>query len=179
VTCHNCRIDCRKFGKRGYRQRYQCSQCCKVFTDARDNMLEGMYLAVETAERVLHMLLEGSSVSTVERLTNIHHTTILKLLLIAGDKCERILGTTLTNVPVRDVQADEIWSFVEKRKAPSDLVTIPRGRLLHLYCDGDAFQAVPNIAIGRRDQGTTNVFIEGLRIATSGHLSVRELLEAA
>jgi len=46
VTCHNCRTECRKFGKRQNRQRYQCSQCRKVFTDARDNTLDGMYLPV-------------------------------------------------------------------------------------------------------------------------------------
>jgi transposase-like protein len=32
VTCHNCRTECRKFGKRGNRQRYQCNQCRRAFT---------------------------------------------------------------------------------------------------------------------------------------------------
>ena len=36
MTCHNCRAECRRFGKRKNRQRYQCSLCHKVFTDARD-----------------------------------------------------------------------------------------------------------------------------------------------
>ena len=44
MTCHNYKIECRKFGKRGARQRYQSQQCSKVFTDARDNTLDGMYL---------------------------------------------------------------------------------------------------------------------------------------
>lgn len=74
---HNCRIDCRKFGKRGDRQRYQCQQCRKVFTDARDATLDGMYLLIEKAEMVLRLLLEGNSVSSTERLTDVHHTTIL------------------------------------------------------------------------------------------------------
>jgi transposase-like protein len=91
MTCHNCRAGCRKFGKRQNRQRYQCLQCRKAFTDARDNALDGMYLRVEKAEMVLRMLLEGNSVSSVERLTEVHHATILKLLALAGEKCERIL----------------------------------------------------------------------------------------
>jgi transposase-like protein len=41
MTCHSCRAECRKFGKRGTRQRYQCHQCRKVFTDGRDNTLDG------------------------------------------------------------------------------------------------------------------------------------------
>ena len=62
MTRHNCRIDCRKFGKRKNRQRYQCIQCRKVFTDARDQTLDGMYLPVEKAEMVLRLLLEGNSI---------------------------------------------------------------------------------------------------------------------
>jgi transposase-like protein len=81
MTCHSCRAECRKFGKRGTRQRYQCQQCSKVFTDARDNTLDGMYLPVEKAEMILRLLLEGNSVSSVVRLTNVHQKTILKLLV--------------------------------------------------------------------------------------------------
>ncbi len=126
MTCHNCRIDCAEFGKRGNRQRYQRQQCRKVFTDALDTTLDGMYLPVERAEAVLAMLIEGASVSTVERLTEVHHTTILKLLLPAGEKCERVPGKALANVPVRDSQADELWSFVGKKQELFALATIRR-----------------------------------------------------
>ena len=108
MTCHNCRIDCRKFGKRANRQRFQCTQCRKVFTDPRDQTLDGMYLPIEKAEMVIRLLLEGNSVSSVERITEVHHTTILKLLVLAGEKCERIMATKIVNVPVRDVELDEV-----------------------------------------------------------------------
>jgi hypothetical protein len=51
-----------------------------------------MYLPVERAEMVPKLLLEGNSISTVERITEVHHTTILKLLVLAGEKCERIMA---------------------------------------------------------------------------------------
>ena len=98
MTCHNCRAECRKFGKRGDRQRHQCTQCRKVFTDARDNTLDGMYLPIEKAELVLRLLLEGNSVSTVERITDVHHTTTLKLLALAGQKRERIMAEKIRNI---------------------------------------------------------------------------------
>ena len=93
MTCHNCRTECRKFGKRKNRQRYQCTQCGKVFTDARDNTLEGMYLPKEKAETILRAILEGNSVSSVARLFELHPSTILKLMLIAGEKSERVNGS--------------------------------------------------------------------------------------
>ena len=83
MTRHNCRSDCRKFGKRQTRQRYQCTQCRKVFTEAHDQTLDGMYVPIDKAELVVSLLLEGSSISTVERVTAVHHTTILKLLVLA------------------------------------------------------------------------------------------------
>src|SRR5208283_4339712 len=63
------------------------------------------------------------SVSTVERFTGLHHTTILSLLVLVGEKCERLLESRINNLPVRDVQCDEIWGFVgckEKRNANGD-----------------------------------------------------------
>ncbi len=168
MTCHSCRTECRKFGKRQNRQRYQCTQCRKVFTDARNNTLDGMYLPVEKAEMVLKLLLEGNSVSSVVRLTDVHQKTILKLLVLAGEKCERIMAEKIRNVKVQDVECDELWSWVgckQKRVRPE-----------HDPGFGDAYtfvaierntKLVLNIALGKRDQSTTDVFIEGLRLATS------------
>ena len=126
-----------------------------------------MYLPVEKAELVLRLLLEGNSVSSVERITEVHHTTIFKLLVLAGEKCERLLGKKIRNLPVKDVQADEIWSFIgkkEKARMPGDDPNL-----------GDAYcfvgierhsKLVLNFALGRRNQATTDIFIEGLRLAT-------------
>jgi hypothetical protein len=49
MTCHSCGTEWHKLGKRLSRRRYQWSQCRKVFADARDDTLNGMYLPVETA----------------------------------------------------------------------------------------------------------------------------------
>ena len=70
-----------------------------------------MYLPMSEAELILKMLVEGSGVSTVERITGVHHTTILKLLALAGERCERLMEDRIKALPVADVQADEIWSF--------------------------------------------------------------------
>jgi hypothetical protein len=62
MTCHNCRIECRKFGKRQNRQRCQCCQCRKVFTNAGDTALDSMYLPLDRAEMVLKLLcLKGTA----------------------------------------------------------------------------------------------------------------------
>jgi transposase-like protein/IS1 family transposase len=174
MTCHNCRIECKRKGHdRKGNQRYQCRQCSKTFLDPREDHLDGMYLPMEKAEMVLRLLLEGNSVSSTERLTGVHHGTILKLLVLAGERCERLMARKIRNLAVRDVECDEVWSFIgkkEKRVRPEDDQNF-----------GDAYtfvaierhsKLVLNIAMGKRDQATTDVFIEGLRHATSGEFQI-------
>ena len=167
MTCHNCRTECKRKGyDRKGNQRYQCRQCSKTFLEPRADHLDGMYMPIEKAELVLSMLLEGNSVSSVERITDVHHTTILKLLVLAGEKCERIMADKVRNVVVRDVECDELWSFIGKKQK--------RVRAEDNQNLGDAYtfvaierhsKLVLNIAMGKRDKVTTDVFIEGMRDA--------------
>ena len=169
MTCHNCKIACQKHGKdRKGNQRFKCQQCSKTFLAPQEKPLDTMYLRIEKADLVLSMLLEGNSVSSVERITGVHHTTILKLLVLAGEKCERIMANEVRNVVVRDVECDELWAFIgkkQKRVRPQDDPNL-----------GDAYTFVAierhsklilNFALGKRDQRTTDSFIEGLRDATA------------
>jgi IS1 family transposase len=94
----------------------------------------------------------------------------MKLLVLAGEKCEKLMGRVIVNVPVKDVECDEIWGFIQKKeghKAPEEA---------HDETIGDAYcfvaierhtKLVLNFALGRRSKATTDIFIEGLRQATS------------
>ena len=118
VTCHNCRIDCKKAGKRpDGQQRYRCAQCSKTFSEPKDFGLFGHKQVNEAASLLaLRMICEGNSIRSTERITGLHRDSIMKLLTIAGQKCEALLATKIRNVPVADVQADEIWGFVGKKE---------------------------------------------------------------
>ena len=67
--------------------------------------LDGMYLPVDKAETVLRMILEGNSVSSVERITEVHKATILKLLVEVGTFCAGFQNYMLRNLPCQKVQA--------------------------------------------------------------------------
>jgi transposase-like protein/IS1 family transposase len=165
MNCTDCDIRCASFGKhRNGLRRFRCGQCGKTYTEPHEKPLGEMTVPMEKAVLALRMLLEGSSVRSVERITELHRDTILKLLVVAGEKCERIMASYVRNVPVQDVEVDELWSFIgkkEKRVRPEDDQNL-----------GDAYtfvaierntKLVLNIAMGKRDQLTTNSFIEGLR----------------
>jgi IS1 family transposase len=112
----------------------------------------------------LRLLLEGASVRSVERVTELHCDTILRLLVLAGEKAEKIMGRYIRNVAERDVECDEVWSFIgkkEKRVRPDDDQNL--GDCYTFVASERNAKLVLNIAMGKRDQLTTNIFIEGLR----------------
>lgn len=74
------------------------------------------HLKEERGLLALRLLVEGNSVRTAARITGLHHRTILQLVVIAGQRCEALLATKVRNVPATDVQCDEIWGFVFKKK---------------------------------------------------------------
>jgi len=123
-----------------------------------------MAIPMETAILALKTLLEGASVRSVERITELHRDTILKLMVMAGEKCERIMGQLIRNVPVRDVEVDEVWAFIgkkEKRVKPDEDQNM--GDCYTFVAIGRNTKLVLNVAMGKRDKVTTDVFIEGLQ----------------
>ena len=167
MTCHNCRSECKRHGRdRKGNQRFQCRQCSKTFLEPQDKPLEGMYLPLDKAELILKLMVDVNSLSAISRITDVHLGTITKLLVLVGEKCERIMGRYVRNVQVKDLEFDELWSFIgkkEKRVRPEDdqnmgdcytFVAIERNSKL-----------VVNIAMGKRNQATTDVFVEGVRQA--------------
>jgi len=75
-----------------------------------------MYTHLDDASRVISLMIEGMSISGIQRHTRMHHTTILSLLNVAGLRCEKLLSSRIKNIPVQDVQCDEIWGFVQKKE---------------------------------------------------------------
>lgn len=169
MTCHNCRTECKRSGKhRNGLQRFKCTQCSRTFTEQHERPLDEMRLPLVKAEMILKMLCEGCSVRSIERLTEVHRDTILRLLVLAGERCERLLGDKIRNVPVKDVELDEIWGFCfKKQKAlrPGDDPNF--GDAYTFVAIERSSKLVLNFALGKRDQQTTNAFIEGLRLATA------------
>jgi hypothetical protein len=69
-----------------------------------------VWLPKETFIRIQHRLVEGTSVHATARPCHVQPKTVLSMLTLAGENCEKIMGRRLVvNVPVQDGQLDEIW----------------------------------------------------------------------
>jgi transposase-like protein/IS1 family transposase len=183
MTCHNCSSLCKKFGKFGPQkiQRYRCNKCKRAFSEQHvkaprpQGALGHMRISLDKAEMCLKLMLEGMSIRSIQRITGLHQETILDLLVIAGQKAERIMNEKIKSIPVKDVEADEIWGFVKMK----------RNTRLHKGIDdpqvGDAFtfvgierntKLVLAWHLGDRDTINTEAFTEKLNYATSGHFQL-------
>ncbi|MGO9272839.1 MAG: IS1 family transposase [Terriglobia bacterium] len=173
MTCHNCKTECRKFGKtRKGQQRYRCCQCYKTYSDPLNEHLGGMYTAPEKVEAVIRLFVEGCSIRSIERITGIHPVTILKILVLAGDRCERLLEDRVRQVPVKDVQCDEMWGFIgckEKRNVTNDP---QRGDAYCFVAIERNTKLVLSWHLGRRTERDTFAFTEKLNEATSGNFQI-------
>ena len=71
---------------------------------------------------VVRSLIEGNSVRSTCRMTETAKGTVLRLLADVGAACAEYQDKTLRNLPCRELQCDEIWSFVGvKEKRATDV----------------------------------------------------------
>jgi hypothetical protein len=127
-------------------------------------------LPKDTVVRILHCLVEGNSVRSTARLCDVQPRTVLAILVLAGENCEKIMGRVVVNVPVKDVQCDEIWGFVQKKEAnktPAEAHDDSKGDAYCFVAIEANTKLVLNFALGRRTAATTDAFIEGPRAATA------------
>ncbi|MGA3028427.1 MAG: IS1 family transposase [Bryobacteraceae bacterium] len=162
-------MTCQRFGMhRNGLRRFRCPQCHKTYTEAHKPALEGSYLPQERIMLAMQLLVEGNSLRSTQRISGLDINTVTRILLKTGEKCEKLMGRTVVNAPVRDVECDEIWAFVgkkEKHKRPEEQHNETIGDAYCFVAIERTSKLVLNFALGRRDQATTDVFVEGLRDA--------------
>jgi transposase-like protein/IS1 family transposase len=172
MVCHNCQIEAKKFGKdRKGNQRFRCVSCRKTFQEPREKPLNNMYLPLDKAELCLRLLVEGNSIRSTERITGVNRNTILDLLVLAGEKCERLLNEKLKGLSVRDVQADEMWGYVgmkEKTKKAQGSADATLGDAYTFVAIERRTKLVIAWHLGRRTSRDTLEFTEKIFQAVDG-----------
>lgn len=121
-------------------------------------------LPFEKQVRVVGALVEGCAIRTVERMTEIHRDTIMRLGVRVGEACGRLHDHLFRNLNVSTIELDEQWAFIGKKQKrvrhddPAEL--------------GDAYlfialaantKAVLSYAIGKRNAKNTLALASDLR----------------
>ena len=154
-------------------QRFRCKACGQTWIEKQDSGYGNLRITNREAATVLGMLLEGMSVRSTERLTGFHRDTICDLVLRVGENCDRLMDS-IRDVQAKDVQVDEIWSFVgckEKTRQSRGYSDDLGDSWTFLGIDRDT-KLVLAYEIGDRDHDTTVTFLHKLNRATAGRFQL-------
>jgi len=172
MECATCTAPTKKFGKdRQGNQRFRCLTCRKTCSERPARPLGAMNLPVDRALLCLHLLCEGSSIRATERITGTEKKTILRLLCQVGEGCERMLAETIQAVPVQDVQADELWTYIKCKQGTRERRKIADPDAGDAYCYFGIERNSKLILawhLGRRNGWDAHDFMEKLGKATAG-----------
>ncbi len=176
MTCHNCKIEAKKAGRdRKGNQRYRCNQCKRRFQEQQEKLLGSMYLNEGKALLCLTLLLEGNSLRSIERITGVEMHTLLALLNLAGERCERLMTERIKGVAVKDVEADDIWGFIRFKNRHKLYKNITDPRVGDVYTWVGIERNTKLILawhLGQRDMVDCEAFTEKLHYATSGRFQL-------
>jgi transposase-like protein/IS1 family transposase len=164
-----------KHGKdRKGNQRYKCALCGLTFADETAKPLGDMRTSVDVAAQALALMFEGMSVRSVQRITGLCRHTLADLIAVIGDNCQRLLTSKIKAVPVKDVQIDELWSFVgckEKTRFSKNYGPEVGDSWTFIAIERDTKLILAH-EVGLRDHGTCVTFLHKVNAATAGHFQV-------
>ena len=175
MIVHNCQQnECKKYGRNATgKQRYRCTQCGKAWLEEKPEPIGNMRISLKDACTVLNLLLEGMSIRATSRITGIHYDTIGDLILTVGENCEALLNS-IRGYEAKDVQVDEIWSFVGCKERTASLKDYD-------YDFGDSWtvaaierdsKLVIAMQVGQRDTTTITTLLQKLADSTTGRFQI-------
>lgn len=141
-------------------------------------------LSGEKKAQILNCLVEGNSLRATARLTDTAVNTVMSLLVRAGKACARYQQVKLVNLPCKNIQCDEIWSFVyAKDKNVPERMKGKAGDIWTWTALCADTKLICSFALGNRDVCAAKLFMEDLasRLANRVQLTtdgLRAYLEA-
>jgi transposase-like protein len=175
-SCRTCGGPTIGWGKdRDGNPRRKCKACKATFGIIPARPLGSMRLDLDKATLCLSLLTEGSSIRSTERISGVHRDTVMRLLRVAGEKCEALLNRLVRGVAVEDVQCDELWSFVgmkEKTKARKQITDPEMGDAYTFVGIERESKLALGFHLGRRTSEDASIFMAKIDAATSGHFQI-------
>ncbi len=113
--------------KSGKRRIFKCSSCGEMFSETRDTVFFDLRTEEEKVIMALKMILVKVSLSGISFVLGIKEETLLIWLDRAYQKAEQINAYLLKELPVTEVQLDEMWSFVKRKVFDQGEIESPQG----------------------------------------------------
>ncbi len=122
-------------------------------------------LTRQEALSVLHLLVEGNSLRSVQRLTGVHRDTVARLMVRVGERLRGVMDRRMVNLKLKHVQCDEIWTFCLKKQGKLKPQEVGNDRIgdqyLFVALDEET-KLVPSFVLGKRNTENTEALLDDL-----------------
>jgi transposase-like protein len=122
---------CPDYGKRGtgnlyWRKGYgkderrfvRCRTCKTEFSERKGTAMFRVHLPAEKVVAILKHVGDGCGIRPTGRLLDVSKDTVMSILKRAGQHAENVHNERARDLEVNEVQFDEKWSFVGKKRRP-------------------------------------------------------------
>lgn len=101
----------------GKRRILRCAQCTMCFSETRDTVFFDLRTSEEKVMMALKMLLVKVDLAGIRFVLGVTEETVLAWLARAAHKAQEINVHLLRELPVTQVQLDEMWNFIARKHA--------------------------------------------------------------
>jgi IS1 family transposase/transposase-like protein len=99
----------------GKRRIFHCNSCETNFSETRDTVFFDLRTPEDKVMMALKMILVKVGLSDISFVLDVKEETLLDWLCRAANKAKEINKALLKDLPVTEVQLDEMWSFVKRK----------------------------------------------------------------
>lgn len=104
----------------GKRRIFHCKTCEQNFAETRDTVFFDLRTPEEKVMLVLKMLLVRVDLSGITFVLGVTEESVLEWLSRAAQHAERINQHLLRELPVTQIQLDEMWNFIKRKHSTQD-----------------------------------------------------------
>lgn len=175
-ACLCCGSKVKKFGsfktRSGSVQRFRClnSSCGRTFNEQRRFI--GLCLDEAKIVQIVRCLTEGCGVRATARLTGCNRNTVLEVLRVIGEKCERFHDTTVRYINTESIQLDELWARVGIRQSRTTEWDTERGDFYTFLAIDRRTKLIISHLTDKRDYGNANDFVADLASRVTGIVQI-------
>lgn len=101
------------------RQRYLCSSCKTYFGETQGTPMYGLKTPASEVAQALLVVMRRGSLRAAEEITGHKYETIGVWLKRAAEHAEALTEVLASDLHLCQVEIDEFWSFVQKKKGQS------------------------------------------------------------
>jgi transposase-like protein len=131
---------------------------------SRERQAEMNVLPMEKQVQIVSALVEGNSIRSTARMVGVEHKTVMRVLLRVGAKCQRLLNEKMRGLQCRNVEVDEIWSYVGKKEGRingTDNPLLVGDQYVFVAMDSET-KLIPSYRIGKRNAENAWYFMRDL-----------------